>query len=82
MPGGIIGPIAPGVTFETVTTDVAFTGGLCRSLWVGTGGDVAVVDVNGSATTIPNVQDGTLLPLRATKVNTSGTTASDMVAFF
>jgi hypothetical protein len=50
-----------------------------RGLWVGTSGDVKVDFEDGQAVTLPNVQDGSLLPIRITKVYKTGTTASDMV---
>jgi hypothetical protein len=54
-----------------------------RGLWVGTGGDVAVIFADGgSAVTIPSVLGGTLLPIQVTKVMSTNTTASGMVALY
>lgn len=45
-----------------------------RGIWVGTAGDVAVDGV-----VLKNVPAGTLLPVSPSKVNATGTTASDLV---
>lgn len=51
-----------------------------RALYVGTGGNVAVLMVDGTTVTFTNVQDGTILPIRIQRVNSTNTTASNMVA--
>lgn len=55
-----------------------------RALYVGTGGNVVLVayDQNGqkAAVTFSNVPDGTILPVRASRVNSTSTTASNIVA--
>lgn len=75
---------APATTGEAVTpSDTAGTGDLTsisRALWVGTGGDLAVVMADGTALTLANVPSGTLLPLRVKRVADTNTTASDIVA--
>lgn len=53
-----------------------------RALWVGTTGNVKVDTSDGDTITINNVQDGTVLPVRVTKVYQTGTTASNMVIFW
>lgn len=50
-----------------------------RAIYVGTGGNVAVT-VGGSDVTFVNVSAGLILPVRATKVLLTGTTASNIVA--
>lgn len=52
-----------------------------RGLYVGTGGDVSVemVDV-GVAIIFSSVQGGTILPIQVSRVNLTGTTASNIVA--
>jgi hypothetical protein len=52
----------------------------CRALYVGVAGNVTGV-VNGTAVLFKNVPVG-VLPVRFTQINTSGTTATDMVALF
>ena len=53
-----------------------------RGLWVGTGGDVKVVLFGGQTITFPNVQDGTLLPIRVRQVFSTGTDADDIVGLY
>lgn len=51
-----------------------------RALWVGTGGDVAVVAVHDDdAVTLVNVPDGTLLPIAVKKVMDTNTDALNIV---
>lgn len=51
-----------------------------RAIWVGTGGDLAVVTRGGDRVVIKNVQSGTLLPLQVKQILpvSSGTTATDI----
>ena len=51
-------------------------------LFVGTGGDVAVVTVGGNTVTFSNVGDGDILPVAVKKVMSTNTTASDIVALW
>ena len=51
-----------------------------RGIYVGTGGDLSVVLRNGgAAVTFSDVPSGVILPVRATKVMATGTTASGLV---
>lgn len=52
-----------------------------RGLWVGTGGNVTVDFLDGGTNiALNNVPSGTLLPIAVTKVYSTGTTASNIVA--
>jgi hypothetical protein len=62
------------------TTDLA--AGPCRALYVGTGGNVVAVTTAGTAVTFSNVPTGTLLPVIARRVNSTSTTASNIVALY
>lgn len=53
-----------------------------RGLWVGTGGNVAVVGLNGQVVTFTAVPSGTMLPVRAKRVNSTNTTASNIVSLY
>lgn len=53
-----------------------------RALWVGTGGNLVVVTMDGSAITLKNVQNGTLIPIRVKQVKATNTTATDIVALY
>ena len=54
----------------------------CRGIYCGVGGDIAVVTLDGSVVTFVGVLGGTILPIRATRVNSTNTTASSMVALW
>jgi len=73
--------LAPATRAEAVvpsdTVDLTYPS---RAIWVGTGGDVAAV-IDGQAIVHKNVPSGTRLDIRATRINATGTTASDMVAW-
>lgn len=53
-----------------------------RGLYVGTGGDVVIVNPSGTAVTFKSVPSGTVLPVRAVRVKSTGTTATDIVALY
>ena len=51
-----------------------------RSVYVGTTGDVVCVDHSGNTVTFKNVQQGTWLPVMPKRVNSTNTTAQNLVA--
>ena len=53
-----------------------------RALWIGGAGNVSVEFDNGSSATIENIPDGTLLPVRVTRVNETGTSATSILALY
>jgi len=53
-----------------------------RALSIGTGGDVAVVGIDGVAVTFKNRASGTELPVQGVRVNVTNTSASDLVALY
>lgn len=53
-----------------------------RSLYIGTGGNVAITDKVGNVTTFSNVLGGSILPVQGTKVMATNTTASNIVALW
>jgi len=59
-------------TFDTTT----------RGVYVGGTGNLSVRFANGTDVVFINVQAGSVIPVRATRVNASGTTATNMVAMF
>lgn len=69
---------SPADDCEAVVLGTSFTPG--RGLYVGTGGDVVVVTIKGQAVTFSNVPSGAILPVRASEVRVTGTTASNIVA--
>ncbi len=55
---------------------------LTQGLYVGTGGDVALVDESNTVTLFSNVQSGTTLNVAIRRVNATGTTATGLVACY
>lgn len=51
-----------------------------KRLWVGTGGAVSLITVGGDTATYTAVPSGTYLQVRAARVRSTGTTASNIVA--
>lgn len=72
----------PATEHEAVTPSdsVNFTG-ISRGIYVGVGGNVTAV-VNGVAVLYTAVPAGMILPIRATRINATGTLASALVALF
>jgi len=71
--------------YEAITPSdsVNFTGRrMTRGLYVGGTGDVAAVRADGTAVTFSGVPAGTILPIRAIRVNSTGTTATNLDALF
>lgn len=73
---------APGLSFAAVSpSDTADLTTAARGLFVGTGGNIAVIGVSDSASVVfKNVASGTVLPLCVKRVLATGTTAADIVA--
>ena len=73
--------MAPTNDFEPVTpSNSKSISRNARALWVGTGGDVVALNAAGQAVTFKNVPDGSILPIATKRVNSTGTTATDIVA--
>ena len=71
---------APARNAEAAVADTDFANGPCRSLYVGTGGNVTAV-MGGASIEFTNVSDGEILPIVCTQI-TSASTASNIVALF
>lgn len=56
-------------------------GGACRSLYIGTTGNLSVLMIDGSTGTFANVPVG-IFPVQVQRVNSTGTTASNIVALY
>lgn len=61
------------------TVDITETS---RALYVGGAGDVAVIMQDGTTLAFAAVPAGTLLPIRVTRVMSTGTTATSIIALF
>lgn len=71
---------APAARFGAVVlSDTVDLPEVCRNLYIGTGGDIAIVTVEGVAVVYKNMQDGSNKVVRARRVNLTGTTAADIV---
>lgn len=53
-----------------------------RAIYVGTGGNVVAVFTDNTAITFSNVPAGTILPIVVKRVNSTNTTASNIVALY
>lgn len=65
----------------TPSDSTNLTEGTCRSLYIGVTGDVVVLFDSGNAITFKDVPVG-ILPVRAKRVNSTNTTATDIVALY
>ena len=61
------------------TTNFAYQ---VRGIYVGGAGAVTIVTPAGSVITFSGVPAGTILPVRATRVNSTGTDATNMVGLY
>lgn len=66
----------------TPSDTVALAEGVCHAIYVGTGGNVAVVDSGGTVTVHVGMVAGVVYPIRALRVNATSTTASNLVAWY
>lgn len=81
MAGGVVSPISPSGEFSEVTpNDSIPLAKVTRSIYVGTAGDLTVVDLTGTTVTFVGVLAGTLMPLKVRIVKDTATTADDIVA--
>lgn len=63
-------------------SDSAQISRVARALYVGGSGDVKLVTEEGNAVTFQDIVAGSILPVKATKVFATGTTATNIVALF
>lgn len=50
-----------------------------RAVYVGAGGNISIVPLDGPAVTLEGVQGGSILPIGAARINAAGTTATALV---
>jgi hypothetical protein len=68
---------------ETKSDTVDFQKGTCDAIFVGTeAGNVTVVLENGDTVLFVAVPVGTILPIRAKRINSTGTGSSTFVALY
>lgn len=74
---------ASGRNFFAITkSDTVNFAGFVRGIYVGTTGDVVAINDLGTAITFASVPAGAILPIRAIRVNSTSTTASNMVGLY
>ena len=67
----------------TPSDTVNLPDGVCRALWVGGAGNIAIlVEEDSTAVTLSGVAAGTVVPVRARRVNSTNTTATLIVALY
>jgi hypothetical protein len=66
----------------TPSDTVSYDGRAARGLYVGGGGGVSLLTDAGAAVTFTGLLAGSILPVRHTRVNSTGTTATNLVALF
>lgn len=64
----------------TPSDTVGFTAGICRGIYVGVTGNVVAVRPDGTAVTFTAVPAGMVIPVQAIRVNSTSTTATNMVS--
>ena len=74
---------APATDFVAITPSDStfFTNGVCRAIYIGVTGDVTCLNNEGNAITFKAVPVG-VLPVMTTRVNSTSTTATNMVALY
>jgi hypothetical protein len=77
--GGLGSPMTDGVAVTASDSTVLTT---TRAIFVGGAGNLAVVMSNGTTVTLTGVTAGSWLPLRVTKVKSTGTTATNIAALW
>ena len=65
----------------TPSDSTSFTQGPCRALYIGGAGNVSLQS-NGAAVVFVGLAAGTILPVETPRVNSTSTTATNIVALF
>lgn len=66
--------------FSITPNDTAILPSLPKAIYVGTGGNLVVRAVDGTAdVTFTNVANGTILDIRITSIRATGTTAANLI---
>jgi hypothetical protein len=78
-----VGWTAPAYDAASVTaSDSADLAKPTRAIYIGGAGSVKVDTEGGNAVTFQGIASGSLLPIRATRVYSTGTTATNIVALY
>lgn len=66
----------------TPSNSVDLPDGPARAIFVGAAGDLSIVTGGGSTVTLVGLSAGQLVPLMAVRVRSTGTTATNIIAFY
>lgn len=66
---------------EAVTPGTPFTN-TCKAIYVGGAGNINLTTAYGDTVTFSSAAAGEIIPIRATVVNSSSTTATNMIALY
>lgn len=79
---GALQEMVPNSSFRAVTPSNIYPiqGGPARALYVGGTGDVVALNENGVTVTFAAVPAGSVLPIATARVNSTNTTATNIVA--
>lgn len=67
----------------TPTDNTTLTNGPCRAIYIGGPGDLAIIPYNDTvAVTFVGCYTGMVLPVMATSIQSTGTTATSIVALY
>lgn len=72
----LLGPIENG--FSVTPNDGADLAQTTRAIWVGGAGNIKITTRGGDAITLVGVPAGTMLPIRASRIWSTGTTATSI----
>lgn len=73
--------LSPAFSAIAVTLDAVIPA--CRGIYVGVAGDISITMVNvGTAVIFKNAAAGSTIPVQASKINTTGTTATNLVVLY
>lgn len=76
-------PISPARSAATVVpNDAGDLAQVSRAIYIGQGGSLSVEMADGDTVVFEGVPTGSLLPIRAKKVNATGTTAAAIVSLW
>jgi len=67
---------------RAITPDAPLALGTCRAIYVGGAGDISLDDIGGETIVFVGVLAGSILPVQTSLVNSSATTATNLVALY
>jgi hypothetical protein len=66
----------------TPSNDADLTNGVCRALYIGSGGAVSVDVGDSTSVVFAGVPTGSILPVQAKRVRATGTNAGSIIALY